>query len=88
VFRGPSGQPVRRNTFVKAWRTAVTRAGGDDALVFHDLRHVYASALIAAGESPKTVQRRMGHKSAAITLDVYSHLWLDSDEKTRAAVDA
>lgn len=30
----------------------------------------------------------MRHKSAAITLDVYSHLWLDSDEKTRAAVDA
>ncbi len=54
----------------------------------HDLRHVYASALIHAGESVKTIQRRLGHSSAAMTLDVYSQLWPDSDERSRAAVDA
>ena len=35
-----------------------------------------------------TVQRRMGHSSATVTLDVYSHQWPDSEEKTRAAVDS
>ena len=82
VFVGNDGQPVRRNTFSETWR----RAGGD--LRLHDLRHVYASALIQAGESVKTVQRRLGHSSAAMTLDVYSHLWPESDERSRAAIDS
>ena len=36
----------------------------------------------------KTVQRRLGHSSAAMTLDAYSHLWPDSVERSRAANDA
>jgi len=82
VFVGNDGQPVKRNTFSATWRRA---AGG---LRLHDLRHVYASALIQAGESVKTVQRRLGHASAAMTLDVYSHLWPESDERSRAAIDS
>jgi hypothetical protein len=66
----------------------VRAAGGPDGLRLHDLRHVYACALIAAGESVKVVQTRTGHASSAVTLDVYGHLWPDSDEKTRSAVDA
>ena len=54
----------------------------------HDLRHYYASLLIRHGESVKTVQRRLGHATAAETLDTYSHLWPDSDDRTREAVDA
>ncbi len=33
--------------------------------------HLYASLLIRHSESVKTVQKRLGHSSAAITLDVY-----------------
>ena len=55
---------------------------------FHDLRHHYASLLIRHGESVKTVQARLGHATAAETLDTYSHLWPDSDDRTREAVDA
>lgn len=51
------------------------------------MRHSYASALIEAKESVKVVQNRMGHASAMITLDVYGHLWPDSEDRTRAAVD-
>ena len=54
----------------------------------HALRHFYASLLIRHGESVKTVQARLGHASAAETLDTYSHLWPDSDDRTRAAVDS
>lgn len=87
VFAGPDGLPVKRNTFAKTWRRATASAEAP-GLRLHDLRHVYASALIHAGESVKTVQRRLGHSSAAMTLDVYSHLWPDSDERSRSAVDA
>ncbi|MGI8614894.1 MAG: tyrosine-type recombinase/integrase [Nocardioidaceae bacterium] len=87
VFVGQDRQPVKRNSFAKTWRRAVGSADATE-LRLHDLRHVYASALIAAGESVKTVQRRLGHTSATTTLDTYSHLWPDSDERTRAAVDS
>ncbi len=58
------------------------------ARLLNDLRHFYASLLIAHGCSVKAVQRRLGHQSAMETLDTYSHLWPDSDDETREAVDA
>jgi len=44
-------------------------------LRFYDLRHTCASLLIREGASIKAVQRHMGHKTAAITLDTYGHLY-------------
>ncbi len=87
VFTDAAGRAIRRAAFdLRVWRPAIKRAG----LVgtgFHDLRHFYASLLIRHGESVKTVQARLGHASAAETLDTYTHLWPDSDDRTRAAVD-
>lgn len=57
-------------------------------LRFHDLRHFYASALIAAGCSPKVVQSRLGHATITETMDTYGHLWPESEEQTRQAIDA
>jgi len=39
------------------------------------------------GVDVKAVQNRLGHSGAAVTLDVYSHLWPDSDDRTREAVE-
>jgi integrase len=58
------------------------------AFRFHELRHYYASLLIADGASVKVVQARLRHASAKTTVDVYGHLWPDSDESTRTAVEA
>jgi integrase len=55
---------------------------------YHDLRHYFASLLIASGADVKTVQARLRHASAKTTLDTYGHIWPDRDESTRAAVDA
>jgi len=54
---------------------------------FHDLRHFFASLLIASGSDVKVVQHRLRHSSAKTTLDTYGHLWPDTDESTRAAVE-
>ncbi|MFZ4187871.1 tyrosine-type recombinase/integrase [Streptomyces pseudogriseolus] len=62
-------------------------AGLPDGFRFHDLRHFYASMLISSGSDVKVVQHRLRHSSAKTTLDTYSHLWPDSDESTRAAVE-
>jgi len=51
------------------------------------LRHFYASLLIGSGALVKVVQERLGHTTAQMTLDTYAHLWPDSDDTTRSAVD-
>jgi integrase len=89
VFTTDLGTPIRRTAFsATVWRPAIRRAGLDDGVTFHALRHFYASLLIRHGESIKTVQARLGHASAAETLDTCSHLWPDSDDRTRTAVDS
>src|SRR5438132_8079033 len=51
----------------------------------HDLRHSYATILLATGEHPKVVQEILGHSSVQLTLDTYSHLLPDLMLKERAA---
>lgn len=63
-------------------------SGLPPAFGFHDLRHYLASMLIASGADVKVVQARLRHASARTTLDTYAHLWPDSDESTRSAIDA
>jgi integrase len=87
VFTNRAGDPLQRSNFGDMWRRVAPLAGLPAWGTFHDLRHFYASLLIARGCSVKTVQRRLGHKSATETLDTYGHLWPDSDEETREAVD-
>ena len=54
---------------------------------FHDLRHFYASALIAAGLHPKAIQVRLGHATISETMDTYGHLFPDSEDSGRGALD-
>jgi integrase len=89
VFTTELGAPIRRTAFsARVWQPSVKAARLPRSVTFHALRHFYASLLIRHGESVKTVQARLGHASAAETLDTYSHLWPDSDDRTRAAVDS
>ena len=53
----------------------------------HDLRHHYASVLLAASESVVAVAERLGHENAALVLSTYGHLMPDSEDRTRRAVD-
>jgi integrase len=47
----------------------------------HKLRHAYASILVACGTDPASVMRQIGHRSAAFTLDVYTHTMATSPEQ-------
>ncbi|GLZ13675.1 site-specific integrase [Actinomadura sp. NBRC 104425] len=84
--RGGQLAPRTLNDAFAAARDKV--AGLPDGFRYHDLRHYYASLLIASGADVKTVQARLRHASAKTTLDTYAHLWPDRDESTRAAVEA
>jgi integrase len=82
------GRPVQRNSFGFCWREAVEAAGLPVGTRFHDLRHFYASSLIAAGLHPKVIQERLGHATMAETMDTYGHLFPDASEHGRGALDA
>lgn len=88
VFTTSTGRPVRRNVLADAFRRAAIEAELPAGTGFHALRHYYASLLIRQGASVKVVQARLGHASAVETLNTYSHLWPDDEDRTRAAVDA
>ncbi len=83
-----AGEPITRQAFGHLWRPLARDADLPVGTGLHACRHYYASLLIRHGESVKTVQARLGHASAVETLDTYSHLWPDSDDRTREAVDS
>lgn len=69
------------------WRRGRERAGLPDEATPHDLRHSAASFAVASGASVKGVQRMLGHKSAAMTLDVYADLFDDDLDLVAEAID-
>jgi hypothetical protein len=53
----------------------------------HSLRHTAASLAISAGATVLSVQRMLGHASAAMTLDVYSDLFDDDLDAVAEALN-
>lgn len=83
LFDGPPHQ----NTVGHLWRRTV-RDAGVRPMRLHDLRHYFASGLVAAGCDVVTVQRALGHASATTTLGTYGHLWPSAEDRTREAAQA
>jgi integrase len=83
LFEGERGNPPHQNSVGYWWRA--TRDAAGVQLRLHDLRHFFASGLIAAGCDVVTVRRALGHKSATTTLNTYAHLWPSAEDRTRTA---
>jgi integrase len=50
-----------------------------------DLRHTYASTLLASGVDIRTLTEYLGHSAPGFTLRTYTHLMPSGEERTRAA---
>ena len=80
VFTDPDGNHLRRaktSVGTTSWFSAALERSGIERLTPHDLRHTAASLAISSGANVKAVQRMLGHKSAAMTLDTYADLFED-----------
>ena len=73
--------PPHQNTVGYRWRTTRQRAD----VRMHDLRHFYASGLIASGCDVVAVQRALGHAKPTTTLTTYAHLWPTTEDRVRDA---
>lgn len=62
------------------WSTFAERCGFE-GLRLHELRHTQATQLVASGMDMKTVQHRLGHSSASLTMNLYAHALPENDER-------
>jgi integrase len=86
VFPKPDGTSWPPSQFSSDFSRLMRRHGF--AIRFHDLRHTHASQLLRLGVPVKVVSERLGHASASITLDVYSHVLPGMQEAAVAKIDA
>ena len=87
VFPGRDGDYLKRSVSFTGWFTKAVEKSGVPRLTPHDLRHTCASLSIAAGANVKSLQRMLGHASAAMTLDTYSDLFEDDLDSVGNALD-
>jgi len=75
VFPGDCHGFINPDDFeAHVWRPIVKRAGMTGTR-YHDLRHFFASQLIANGETAAYIRDQMGHSSIHVTFDTYGHLF-------------
>lgn len=87
VFTNPDGGGIwPERVTVEFQRTA--RQLGLAPIGPHGLRHSAATAMVAAGVSPRVVQQRLGHANVGITLDLYTHVLPSHDRDATNALGA
>jgi integrase len=83
----PDGsRPMHPDTITGGFQRLCHRAGLDGVRL-HDLRHLHATQLLAAGVPVRTVSGRLGHANATTTLNVYAH-FLEASDRQAADVIA
>jgi integrase len=90
VFCTEDGRQIDASVYRKwSWYPLRKRAElpTDPPVDFHELRHTNGSLLIALGIDVKTVQQRLGHAHAQVTLDVYAHVMPGVADDAAAQLD-
>lgn len=73
VFPAPQGGPLEGNDLLRTGFYPALQRAGIQQVRFHDLRHSFASNLLAAGWDVVTVSKLLGHANPQITLTIYAH---------------
>lgn len=72
VFAGVDGHPLS-DPVIRGRLDTLIKQTGLPRITPHGFRHTAATLALSAGIHPKLVQEMLGHKSIAMTLDLYSH---------------
>jgi integrase len=88
VFTTQVGTPLNRhNFFRRCYKPLLGEAGLPRSVRFHDLRHTCATLLLSKNVNPKIVQELLGHANISQTMDTYSHMLPDMQERAASAMD-
>lgn len=82
LFTTKGCQPINARNLQRAWQRTLKRANVRYRK-FHNVRHTYASKLLANGVDIKTISTLLGHSNISITADTYIHVL--SETKADAA---
>lgn len=85
--RGADGRVHAAAEWHRGWFEAAWRTADMPRVTPHDLRHSAACLAVSAGANVKAVQRRLGHASIAMTLEVYADLFENDLEAVGVALD-
>lgn len=80
------GNPLKKGQLYYQWRQYKKRTGAD--ITPHQLRHAYATILYDAGLPVKDSQLLLGHNSAEVTQNIYTHISEERRAKAFKALDA
>ena len=72
MFARADGSPFAPEPVTEDFTNCMRAAGL--TITLHGLRHTFASLQLARGEHLKVVQELLGHSSATVTADIYSHV--------------
>jgi integrase len=72
VFARADGTPFDPEKVTYDFADRMAKAGLT-GLRLHDLRHSFATLMLASGADWKQVQSALGHSSAMVTMDIYAH---------------
>jgi integrase len=86
VFSKGNGFPFNRDYVSRYFKKSVRRAGLDEEIHFHSLRHSFASNLAIRGVPIITIKELLGH-SSIITTQIYSHSNVESLRNAVAKFD-
>jgi integrase len=88
VFTTQVGTPLNRhNFFRRCYKPLLEEAGLPRSVRFHDLRHTCATLLLSKNVNPKIVQELLGHANISQTMDTYSHMLPDMQDRAASAMD-
>jgi integrase len=87
VFTSTIGTPVDVGNLTYLSFRPLLKRTNLPRIRFHDLRHTCATLLLSKGTHPKIVQEMLGHANISMTMDTYSHVLPDMQEKAVSAMD-
>ncbi|MSQ35687.1 MAG: hypothetical protein EXR63_00880 [Dehalococcoidia bacterium] len=85
IFPSELGSVWNVRNFYRDYRRVVARSGvaRPETVSFHCLRHTAATQWLRSGADIHSVSRRLGHASAAFSMDKYGHM-LEGMQRTAA----
>jgi integrase len=86
IFATEAGTIINPSNLRNRSLKPLLKRAGLRAIRFHDLRHTCATLLLSKNINSKVVSEMLGHSSISITLDIYSHLLPDMQEKAAQAL--
>jgi integrase len=85
IFRTAAGTPIAYTNFLRRIWNRVLELAQIRHRTPHDLRHTWASHMLASGADLAYVSAQLGHANPSITLRIYSH-WVPGTRRVTTSI--